>query len=124
MMYGQANIKRNCSLTFVSSKAGSLPQVLSHVSVRKRFFLVFHLCTCSCKLFIKQNYGFVYFVKINWININDNFCHCTVHSDIHAVHSPTDAHLLKLLLQITLKLDVSYMFPSTTIIRERAIESG
>jgi len=22
--------------------------------------------------------------------------HCTVHSDIHTVHSPTDAHLLKL----------------------------
>ena len=25
-----------------------------------------------------------------------NFYRCTVHSDIHAVHSPTDAHLLKL----------------------------
>ena len=28
---------------------------------------------------------------------------CTVHSDIHTVHSPTDAHLLKLWLQFTLK---------------------
>jgi len=26
----------------------------------------------------------------------DNFCRCTVHSDIHTVHSPTVAHLLKL----------------------------
>jgi len=29
------------------------------------------------------------------------FYHCTVHSDIHTVHSPTDAHLLKLLLKFT-----------------------
>ena len=26
------------------------------------------------------------------------FYHCTVHSDIHTVHSPTDAHLLKVWL--------------------------
>ena len=26
----------------------------------------------------------------------DNFYHCTVHSDIHIVHSPTDVHLLEL----------------------------
>jgi len=25
-----------------------------------------------------------------------NIYRCTVHSDIHTVHSPTDAHLLKL----------------------------
>jgi hypothetical protein len=25
-----------------------------------------------------------------------NFYRCTVHSDIHTVHSPTDAHLLEL----------------------------
>ena len=36
-----------------------------------------------------------------------NFYRCTVHSDIHTVHSPTDARLLKLLLQFTLKLDVA-----------------
>ena len=40
------------------------------------------------------------------------------------VHSPTDAHLLKLRLKITLKLDGSYMFRFTTIIRELAIEPG
>ena len=28
--------------------------------------------------------------------IMPSFYHCTVHSDIHTVHSPTDAHLLKL----------------------------
>ena len=28
--------------------------------------------------------------------LRDNFYRCTVHSDIHTVHSPTDAHLLKL----------------------------
>jgi len=54
----------------------------------------------------------------------DNFYHCTVHSDIHTVYSPTDAHLLKLRLQFTLKLDGSYMFQSTTVIRELAIEPG
>ena len=43
---------------------------------------------------------------------------------IHTVHSPTDAHLLKLWLQFTLKLDGYYMFRSTTIIRELAIEPG
>jgi len=44
-----------------------------------------------------------------------------VHSGIHTVHSPTDARLLR--LQFTLKLDGSYMFRSTTIIRELAIEA-
>ena len=29
-------------------------------------------------------------------NLYTNFYRCTVHSDIHTVHSPTDAHLLKL----------------------------
>jgi len=43
---------------------------------------------------------------------------------IHTVHSPTDAHLLELRLQLTLKLDGSYMFRSKTIIRELAIEPG
>jgi hypothetical protein len=42
----------------------------------------------------------------------------------HTVHSPTDAHLLKLWLQFTLKLDGSYMFRSTTIIRQIEIEPG
>ena len=51
-----------------------------------------------------------------------NFYRCTVHSDIHRVQSPKAAHLLKLLLQFTLKLVVSYMFRSTTIIREHSIE--
>ena len=54
----------------------------------------------------------------------DNFYLYTVHSDIHTVHSPTDAHLLKLWLQFTLKLGGSCMFWSTTIIRELAIEPG
>jgi len=52
------------------------------------------------------------------------FYRCNVHSDIHTVHSRTDAHLLKLWLQFTLKLDGSYTFRSTTIIRELAIEPG
>jgi len=47
-----------------------------------------------------------------------------VHSNIHTVHSPTDAHLLKLSLQFTLNLGGSYMFRSTTIIRELATEPG
>jgi len=52
------------------------------------------------------------------------FYRCTVHSDIHTVHSPTDAHVLKLWLQFTLKLDGCYMFRSMTIIRELEIEPG
>jgi len=67
-------------------------------------------------------------VRINSLNWPctklNNFYHCTVHSDIHTVHSPTDAHLLELWLQFTLKSDGSYMFRSTTIIRELAIEPG
>jgi hypothetical protein len=59
------------------------------------------------------------------IRVLDNFCYRrTVQSDIHTVHSPTDAHLLELLLQFTLKLDGCYMFRSTTIIGELAIEPG
>jgi len=46
------------------------------------------------------------------------------YSNINTVHSPTYAHLLKLWLEFTLKLDGSYMFRSTTIIRELAIEPG
>ena len=42
----------------------------------------------------------------------------------HTVHSPIDSHLLKLWLQFTLKLAGSYMFRSTTIIRELVIEPG
>jgi len=57
-------------------------------------------------------------------NIKYFFYRCTVHSDIHTVHSPTNAHLLELRLKLTLKLDGSYMFRSTTIIRELAIEPG
>jgi len=53
-----------------------------------------------------------------------NFYRCTVHSDIHTVHSPTDTHFLELWLKFTLKLDGSYMFRSSTIIRELAIEPG
>ena len=53
-----------------------------------------------------------------------NFYRCTVHSDIHTVHSPTDAHLLKLSLKFTLKLCGSYMFRSKTILRALAIEPG
>jgi len=29
-------------------------------------------------------------------NVIYNFYRCIVHSDIHTVHSPTDAHLIKL----------------------------
>ena len=50
--------------------------------------------------------------------------HNTILQNTHTVHSPTDAHLLKLLLQFTLKLHGSYMFRSTTIIRELAVEPG
>ena len=42
----------------------------------------------------------------------------------HTVHSPTDEYLLKLRLQLILTLDGSYVFRSTTIIRELAIEPG
>ena len=34
--------------------------------------------------------------------MQDFFYCCTVHSDIHTVHPPTDAHLLQLLLKFTL----------------------
>ena len=51
------------------------------------------------------------------------FYRCTLHSDIHTVHLPRDAHLLTLWI-IYIKLDGSYMFRSTTIIRELAIEPG
>ena len=47
-----------------------------------------------------------------------------MHSDIHTVHSPTAAHLLELRLKFTLKLDGYYMFRSTSVIRELAIEPG
>jgi hypothetical protein len=57
-------------------------------------------------------------------HIGANFYRCAMHSDIHTVHSPTDAHLLKFLFKFTLKLDGSYMFRSTTIIRELAVEHG
>ena len=57
---------------------------------------------------------------IEWVP----FYRCTVHSGIHTVHSPTDAHLLKLWLKFTLKSGGSYMFRSTTIIRELATEPG
>jgi len=43
---------------------------------------------------------------------------------LHTIHSPTDAHLLKFWLQFILKLDGSYMFRFTTIIRELEIEPG
>ena len=48
----------------------------------------------------------------------------TVYSDIHTVHSPKDAHILKLWLQFTLKLDGFYMFRSTTMVRELENERG
>jgi len=43
---------------------------------------------------------------------------------VRTVHSPTDAHLLELWLKFTLKLYGSYIFRSTTIIRELASEPG
>jgi len=43
---------------------------------------------------------------------------------MHTVHSPTDVNLLKFCLKFTLKLRGRYMFRSTTIIRELAIEPG
>jgi len=46
-----------------------------------------------------------------------------VHSDIHTVHLPTDAHLLTL-IKIYIKLGGSYMFRSTSIIREPTIGPG
>ena len=62
-------------------------------------------------------------ILINWA-VSYHFYRCTVHSDIHTAHSPTDAHLLELWLKFTLKLDGSYMFRSTTIFRELAVEPG
>jgi len=64
------------------------------------------------------------------LHVSTNACHNQVISantfkqTPYMVHSPTDAHLLKLLLQFTLKLDGSRMFRSTTIIRELATEPG
>ena len=52
------------------------------------------------------------------------FYRFTVHSGIHTLHSPKYSHLLKLWLKFTLKLRGFYMFRSTTIIRELAIEPG
>jgi len=67
----------------------------------------------------------MYVIEINISKItNMNFYPCIVHSGIHTVHSPTDAHLLELWLKFTLKLDGSYVFRATTVIRELAIEPG
>ena len=72
-----------------------------------------------------QGVGFFQCFIAGIILILSIFFYCwTVHSDIHTVHSPTEAHLLQLWLQFTLKLDGSYVFRSTTIIRELAIEPG
>ena len=79
------------------------------------YVLITHRC---CSWFV---------LVINYLRrktINHRFYRCTMHSDIHTVHSPTDAHLLTLWLQFTIKLDGSHMFQSTTIIRELAIEPG
>jgi len=38
-------------------------------------------------------------LKFYFFFIVEFFYRCTVHSDIHTVHSPTDAHLLKLWLK-------------------------
>jgi len=54
------------------------------------------------------------------------FYRCTVHSDIYKVHTPTNAIFIKLdkVLKFTLKITLtcSYMFRSTTIIREPSLE--
>jgi len=51
---------------------------------------------------------------------------CTVHFDIHKVHTPTNALFIKLdnILKFTSKITLicSYMFRSTTIIREPSLE--
>ena len=43
-------------------------------------------------------------------SLPDNFYHCTVHFNIHTVHSPTDAHLLKSLITVYIKLDGYFFF--------------
>ena len=57
---------------------------------------------------------------------SDLFYHCTVHFDIYKVHSPTNAHFIKLdrVSKFTLKITsaFSYMFQSTTIMREPSLE--
>jgi len=66
----------------------------------------------------KQNSIFLFFIVF--------FCPCTVHLDICKVHTPTNAlyikldKVLKCILKIT--LTCSYMFRSTTIIREPSLE--
>jgi len=54
------------------------------------------------------------------------FYRCTVHFDIYKVHTPTNVLLIKFdkVLKFTLKvtLTCSYMFRSTTIIREPSLE--
>ena len=54
------------------------------------------------------------------------FYFCTVRFDIYKVHTPTNALFIKLdkVLKFTLKITLtcSYMFWSTTIIREPSLE--
>jgi len=54
------------------------------------------------------------------------FNRCTVHFDIYKVHTPTNVHFIKLdrVLKFTLKITLtcSYMFQSTTIIREPSLD--
>ena len=70
-----------------------------------------------------KNPSFHYFYLHNRIN-NAAFIDVTNFRPSHTVHSPTDAHSLELGLKFTLKLDGSYIFRPTTIIRELAIEPG
>ena len=61
-----------------------------------------------------------------WQADRTNFYRCTVHFDIHKVHTPTNALCIKLdkVLKFTLNITLtcSYMFRSTTIIREPSLE--
>jgi hypothetical protein len=57
-----------------------------------------------------------------------HFYLCTVHFSIYEVHTPTNALFIKIdkVLKFTLKITstCSYMFRSTTIIREPSLELG
>ena len=77
-----------------------------------------HKKTCGVKVWT--------FTKTCTKMLSVYFYRCTVHFDIYKVHYPTNALCIKLdkILKFTLKttLVCSYMFRSTTIIREPSLE--
>ena len=59
------------------------------------------------------------------VRSNLNVYRCTVHFDNYTVHTPTNSHFIKLdkVLKFVLKITLtcSYMFRSTTVIRETSL---